>query len=63
VLSQIKLAQGFVDLTLKLLKTFNKNMVVYLKATVSSKNIRNSEKRIMKQLGMNGEDERLKNGL
>ncbi len=63
MLSQIKLAQGFVDLTLKLLKTFNKNMVVYLKATVSSKNIRNSEKRIMKQLGMNGEDERLKNGL
>ncbi len=38
-------------------------MVVYFKATVSSKNIRNSEKRIMKQLGMNGEDERLKNGL
>ena len=63
MLSQIKLAQGFVDLTLKLLKTFNKNMVVYLKATVSSKNIRNSEKRIMKQLGMNGVDERLKNGL
>jgi hypothetical protein len=57
VLSQIKLAQGLVDLTLKLLKPFNLNV------TVASKTIRNSEKRIMKQLGMNGVDERLKNGL
>jgi hypothetical protein len=57
VLSQIKLAQGLVDLTLILLKPFN------LKVTVTSKTIRNSEKIIMKQLGMNGVDERLKNGL